>query len=180
MRLSWVCHWRDRQFLTISQCLSVCLSLLHTRAPAHHLHAFLLPRSNTQLWASVSLSARSGCHRLPLRQQMESPTSRRFALLDSGLHPQRSQGKWAGSNQGSRYPWGVRSGLQGVEGAPEMPVCLPGCWANWKFTELGTYVDFAGYMWLQSNVSKMIWPQKFITPAWFQIITVHMEWTSEF
>lgn len=134
MRQSWVRHWRDRlwpphsEVLTVSQCLSVCLSLLHTHTPAHsftHIPLGSLKYSTLSCCFSVCKIRMSP----PASQAANgTPMSLRFALLGSGLHPQHSQGKWAESNQDSRYPWGARSWLQGVEGAPEMPVCLPGCW----------------------------------------------------
>lgn len=52
------------RFLTVGQCLAVCLPLSHTHLHVHS-HTFLLASSHTQPWASV---ATSGSRCLPLRQ----------------------------------------------------------------------------------------------------------------
>lgn len=187
---SWVCHWRDLALnlhsddssQSVSVWLSVCLSHTHTCTFIHTHSSWLAHILNPELLLRHQEVAAylSGSKWNPPASQRSVPLA--GGRLGSGLRPQRSQGTWQTAVT-VRYPWGARLWLHGVVGAHEMPGCLPRCWLPGKTENSLSWVrmwTLLGICDFNQMFQKWFGNKNLITPAWFQIITMHMEWTSEF
>lgn len=190
---SWVCRWRgpalnphsDGSSQSVSVWLSLPLSLTHTCTFIYTHSSWLAQILNPELLflhlQDQEVTAYlSGSKWNPPRASALCPW--RVVAWAQGCAPSvhRESGQTAVM---VRYPWGARSWLQGVAGAPEMPGCLPGCWLPGQAENSLSWVrmwTFLGICDFNQTFQKWFGNKNLITPAWFQIITMHMEWTSEF